>query len=103
MTQTALWCQAHHVIVHALGYQITPGQHGAFAITRPDGQPMPNGPALPGSDGDLTRCHHAEITTDTIIPAGLGDKLDLDLAIWACYANARLDQQASHYHQQQAA
>jgi hypothetical protein len=26
---------------------------------------------------------------------GLGDKLDLDLAIWACFANARLDQEAS--------
>jgi hypothetical protein len=39
---------------------------------------MPNGGELPGSDGDLTRCRDAEITADTIIPAGLGDKLDLD-------------------------
>jgi len=54
---------------------------------------------LPGSDGDLTRCH--DITTDTIIPAGLGDKLDLDLAIWACYANARIDQQQAAQQQQE--
>lgn len=51
---------------------------------------MPNGPALPGSDGDVATCHDAEITTDTIVPVGIGDKLDLDLAIWACFANARV-------------
>jgi 5-methylcytosine-specific restriction endonuclease McrA len=84
-----LLCEAHHVIVHALGYLITPASSG-FAFTRPDGQPVPSSPTLPGSDGDLGRCHDADITTDTIIPTGLGDKLDLDLAIWACFANARL-------------
>jgi 5-methylcytosine-specific restriction endonuclease McrA len=98
-----LLCEAHHVIVHALGYLITPGQDGTFAFTCPDGQPMPNGPALPGSDGDLAHCHHADITTDTIIPAGLSDKLDLDLAIWACFANARIDQQTSQQHLQHQA
>jgi Domain of unknown function (DUF222)/HNH endonuclease len=91
-----LLCEAHHVIVHALGYLITPASSG-FAFTRPDGQPVPSAPALPGSDGDLARCHDADITTHTIVPAGLGDKLDLDLAIWACYANARIAaEQASH-------
>jgi 5-methylcytosine-specific restriction endonuclease McrA len=100
-----LLCEAHHVIVHALGWLITPARTGGFTFTRPDGQPMPNGPSLPGSDGDLTSCHDAQITTDTIIPAGLGDKLDLDLAIWACFANARIDQQQSsqHHDQRQAA
>ena len=76
-----LLCEAHHVIVHALGWLITPARGGGFAFTRPDGQPMPSSPALPASDGDLAGCHDAQITTDTIIPAGLGDKLDLDLAI----------------------
>ena len=90
-----LLCEAHHVIVHALGYLITPTQ-GGFAFTRPDGQPVPRAPALPGSDGDLARCHDADITTDTIVPIGLADKLDLDMAIWACFANARIDaEQAS--------
>jgi hypothetical protein len=64
---------------------------------------MPNGPALPGSDGELARCHDADITTNTIIPVGLGDKLDLDLAIWACFANARIDQEASQQREQLAA
>ncbi len=85
-----LLCEAHHVILHALGWVITSALGGGFAFTRPDGQLMPNGPELPGSDGDLADCHDAEITTDTIIPAGLADKLDLELAIWACLANARL-------------
>jgi 5-methylcytosine-specific restriction endonuclease McrA len=85
-----LLCEPHHVIVHALGWVITPARNGAFAFTRPDGQPMPSNPGLPGSDGDLSRCHDADITTDTIIPAGLGDQLDLDLAVWACFANARI-------------
>jgi hypothetical protein len=69
---------------------------------RPIG-PGPGSPALPGSHGDLARCHDADITTDTIIPAGLGDKLDLDLAIWACLGNARIDQEASQQPQQQIA
>ncbi len=96
-----LLCEAHHVIVHALGYRITPAD-GGFAVTRPDGQAMPASPPLPGSDGDLTRCHHAQITTATIIPAGLGDRLDLDLAIWACFANARTSaaRASQHLHEQ---
>jgi hypothetical protein len=98
-----LLCEAHHVIVHALGWLITPARGGGFAFTRPDGQPMPSSPALPGSDGDLAGCYDAVITADTIIPAGLGDQLDLDLAIWACFANARLDQEASQQQEHLAA
>jgi len=94
-----LLCEAHHVIVHALGYLITPARDRGFAFTRPDGQPVPSAPALPGGDGDLGRCHDAAVTADTIIPAGLADKLDLDLAIWACFANARIA--AEHVSQQQ--
>src|SRR5260221_2270517 len=52
-------------------------------------------------DGDLASCHDAQITTDTIIPAGLADKLDLDLAIWACLANARIDEQQASQQQQE--
>jgi hypothetical protein len=67
---------------------------------------VPANPALPGSDGegDLARCHDADITTETIIPDGLADKLDLDLAIWAAFANTRLDREASQQeHDQQLA
>jgi hypothetical protein len=81
--------EAHHVIVHALGYQITTAE-GAFTFARPDGQPLPNAPDLPGSHGDLAGCHDSDITTETIIPHGLADKLDLDLGVLACFANARV-------------
>jgi hypothetical protein len=40
--------------------------------------------------GDITSCHDASITSDTIIPNRNGDKLDLDHAIWVALANARL-------------
>jgi hypothetical protein len=76
---------------------ITTGTDGSFTFTRPDGQPLPAAPGLPGSDGDLTRCHDADITTDTIIPDGLADRLDLDLAIWAAFANARIDREARQH------
>jgi 5-methylcytosine-specific restriction endonuclease McrA len=97
-----LLCEAHHVIVHALGYVITPADTG-FAFTRADGQPVPNAPGLPGSDGDLARCHDADITTDTIVPIGLADKLDLDMAVWAAFANARIDAERASQQQELAA
>jgi hypothetical protein len=56
----------------------------------PTASPCLPPPEVAGSDGDLTRCHIADITSDTIIPTGLADKFDLELAIWACLANARL-------------
>ena len=97
-----LLCEAHHVIVHARGYLIT-ASDGGFTFTRPDGQPLPSAPALPGSDGDLARCHDADITTDTIVPIGLADKLDLDMAIWAAFANARIAAQRASEQQELAA
>jgi 5-methylcytosine-specific restriction endonuclease McrA len=104
LRDSILLCEAHHVIVHARGYLITPAAAGGFTFTRPDGRVMPNGPVLPGSDGDLGRCHDADITTETIIPAGLSDQLDLDLALWACFANARTDQhRAAQQHEQDLA
>jgi predicted alpha/beta hydrolase family esterase len=47
-------------------------------------------PQLPRTSGDITGCHDATITGDTIIPNWNGDKLDLDHAIWVAFANARL-------------
>jgi hypothetical protein len=83
-----LLCEAHHVIVHELGYLITPASDG-FAFTRPDGTPVPACPSLPPASGDITTCHDAEIAADTIVPGWDGDKLDLEYAIWVAFANAR--------------
>jgi predicted RNA methylase len=80
--------------VHALGYLIAPAR-GGFAFTRPDGRPMPNGPTLPGSDGDTARCHDADITTDTIIPAGLGDKLGVHIFVQPAFVREEPSDEAS--------
>jgi hypothetical protein len=88
-----LLCEAHHMIVHALGYIISLAEDGTFIFTMPDGTVMPACPGLPEADGDIRRQHQADITSDTIIPTGLADKFDLDLTIWASFANARLAQE----------
>ncbi len=51
---------------------------------------MAASPQLPGANGAITSYYDADITDRTIVPAALGDKLNLDMAIWACFANARL-------------
>jgi hypothetical protein len=87
-----LLCKAHHVIVHDGGYIIT-AKPGGFTFTTTKGTTIPASPQLPATDADISTCHDATITPDTIIPAWHGDRLDLDLAIWACFANARIDQE----------
>ena len=49
---------------------------------------MPASPALPAPTGDITATHDADITPQTINTPG--DRLDLHLAIWAAFANARI-------------
>jgi Domain of unknown function (DUF222) len=83
-------CKAHHMIVHDDGYVITATSAGFTFTTTGTGMTIPASPQLAAGDGDLRTCHDARITPDTIIPAWYGDRLDLDLAIWACFANARL-------------
>lgn len=82
-----LLCKFHHFLIHDRGYGII-ADGREFTFTRPTGATIPNCPALPAGAGNITGCHDADIRPDTIIPAWYGDKLDLDLAIWACFANA---------------
>ena len=44
-------------------------------------------PSVP--DGPIGQVHDADITPGTIIPPWYGERLDLDHAIWVCFANAR--------------
>ena len=82
-------CPWHHKVVHDRGYLIA-APHGAdFAFYRPDGTPLPASPPLPAPQGGISETHDAEITPDTIIPPWYGERLDLNHAIWACFANAR--------------
>jgi len=84
-------CPYHHKLVHDRGYLITapPGGGGPFVFYRPDGSPLPASPPLPPPEGGIGAAHDAEITPDTIIPPWYGERLDLDYAIWVCFANAR--------------
>jgi hypothetical protein len=88
----------HHHLLHDRGYLIAARPGGAFTFYLPDGTLLPASPALPEPGGTIGDCHDAEITPDTIIPAWYGEHLDLDYAIYTCFANA--DYQARHQHDQ---
>jgi len=91
-------CPYHHKLVHDRGYLITapPGGAAPFAFCRPDGTPLPSCPALPEPDGPIGQAHDADITPDTIIPPWYGERLDLDHAIYICFANARTRHEREH-------
>ena len=57
-------------------------------LTRPGQLPAP-------ATGDITTTHHAAITPQTINAPG--DRLDLHLAIWAAFANARIIHQRQQH------
>src|SRR5712671_3947788 len=88
-------CPYHHKIVHDRGYLIAapPPGGGTFTFYRPDGTPLPPSPPLPEPAGSISETHDADITPDTIIPPWYGERLDLDHAIYVCFANARTEEQ----------
>ena len=49
---------------------------------------IPASPPLPQADGTIGDWHDADITPETIIPPWYGERLDLDYAIYTCFANA---------------
>ena len=61
------------------------------------------GNALGYLRGDITSQHTADITPDTIIPAGLAGNFDLGQTIWAAFANAQHAEQRRQAHQPQLA
>jgi 5-methylcytosine-specific restriction endonuclease McrA len=86
-------CPWHHKVVHDRGYLIAASPPRGFSFYRPDGTPLPSSPPLPEPDGTIGETHDADITPDTIIPPWYGERLDLNHAIWACFANARIRQE----------
>ena len=96
------FCEAHHVIVHELGLAVSAAMDGSMSVEMADGTPVPASPQLPGGDASLSRWHDADITAKTITPYP-HDKLDLDFAIWACFANARIAQERQRSAQELAA
>jgi hypothetical protein len=95
-------CKYHHLLVHDRGYLIAAGQGGGFAFFRPEGTGLPPSPDLPPLDGTIQDSHDADITPDTIIPAWYGERLDLDYAIYTCFANARTPQERKEQRDQAA-
>src|SRR5579864_6823658 len=81
-------CKYHHMLIHERGYLIAAARDGRFTFSRPDGTAIPTSPALPPVDEQIDGCHDADITPGTIIPAWYGERLDLDHAIYVCFANA---------------
>jgi hypothetical protein len=81
-------CKYHHTLVHDRGYLIAAARDGTFSFCRPDGTAIPASPALPPANGTIEGCHDAGITPGTIIPPWYGERLDLDHAIYVCFANA---------------
>jgi len=86
-------CPRHRAAVHDRGYLIAAPPRGGFAFGRPDGTPLPSCPPLPEPDGGIGAAHDADITAETIIPPWYGERLDLDHAIYVCFANARTREQ----------
>ena len=85
-------CKYHHRLVHERGYLIAAARDGTFAFYRPDGTAVPACPPLPQAHGTIEGCHDAYITPETIIPPWYGEQLDLDHAIYICFANARAEE-----------
>jgi hypothetical protein len=46
-------------------------------------------PQLPHGPGDITTTHNTHITPNTITSTNSGERLNLSLAIWIAFANAR--------------
>ncbi len=86
-------CKYHHTLVHERGYLIAAARDGTFTFYRPGGTALPACPPPAQADGTIQDCHDADITTETIIPPWYGERLDLDHAIYICFANARTQQE----------
>jgi hypothetical protein len=87
-------CRRHHTLVHDRGYLIACGPGGAFTFSRADGTVIPASPAWPDLEGTIEGCHDADIAPGTIGPGWYGERLDLDHALYTCFANA--EYQARH-------
>jgi hypothetical protein len=88
-------CGRHHHLVHDKGHIITATGTG-FAFYTRDGTLIPGCPQLPQGPGGITTAHDAAITPTTIIPPHSGERLNLSLAIWIAFANARTRATRSH-------
>jgi hypothetical protein len=86
-------CKRHHRIVHDTGIIISTAADG-FTFFLADGTPVPDAPPLPGGSADgLKDSHDADLDWHTIIPPHSGERLDLQMAIWICFHNTKVQAQ----------
>ena len=88
-------CKYHHLLVHERGYLIaarprtarspSPGRMAGLS----SGEPCAAGRGRKEIEG----CHDADITSGRDQAAGHAERLDLDHAIYVCFANARTPQE----------
>ena len=64
--------------------------------------PSPSVPPYPVIVHTITS-RSCAVLHDTIVPIGLADKFDLDMAVWACFANARVAAERAAQQQELAA
>jgi hypothetical protein len=83
------FCKRHHRLVHENDYIIATTVAG-FAFYTKDGTAILDCPQLPHGPGDITTTHNARITPATISAPVCGERLNLSLAIWIAFANARI-------------
>jgi hypothetical protein len=81
-------CRRHHRQIHERGYLIATATGGKFTFYSPDGGPILASEPLPEVTGRINDYHDADVQPGTIIPPWYGERLNLDYAIWACFANA---------------
>ena len=91
-------CPWHHKVVHDRGYLIAAPPGGGVHLLPPGRHPAARLPAAARARRRHRPAHDAAITPDTIIPPWYGERLDLNHAIWACFANARTREERERDH-----
>jgi len=88
LSNLAMLCRRHHRAVHEEGYQIEREVDGTLTFRRPNGWRIPYVPdvsLLPSDQMDVLRetniAHGVTITSRTITPGWLGERLDVGWAI----------------------
>ena len=91
-------CESRRVDIHHIVYWSNGGKTrldnlisgDGFGFYTRNGLPLRASPPLPQPAGGITACHDVTITPTTIIPPQSGERLNLNLAIWIAFANARI-------------
>ena len=84
LANLGLLCEFHHRQVHESGFAIFPLGSRRFRFLRPDGRPVPESPQPVPAAGRLEDAQRdLRINDDTIASGWLGERLDLDAALFA--------------------